>query len=260
MFNLLRAWYTLMALGLFTFILAALVGRIPFEVTSAVALPHNLLYRAGVNLRAAAVGLVDRREYRSELERLRDQLDLVSADNRRLTLEVERLGQLLEVRTRLSPGAALTAPVVGVSSGAIIDRLTLGGGARVGMVRNMPVVVPAGLVGIVTEVSAGSALVRTVTDPESRVGVTVRGKGGQGIAFGEVGGRIRVTAYREQRGIEEGDLVETASVGGLFPRGVLVGVIDEIPAADANDLQRSFLVRPAVDLSTLLEVTLIHPQ
>ena len=56
-----------------------------------------------------------------------------------------------------------------------------------------------------------------------------------------------------------GDLVETSSEGGLFPRGLLVGMIVEIPPPDPNDLHRTFMVRPAVDLSTLLQVTLIQP-
>jgi len=257
--DLLRAWYVLLVLGLITFALTALVGKVPLDITSAISLPHNLPYRVGVNLREAAVGLADRRAFQSELERLKNEVETLREENRGLVLEIERLGQLLEVRTQQSPGAVMSVPVVGVGSGSVFERLELGQGARSGVVRDMPVVVPAGLVGIVTDVSATRALVRTITDPESRVGVTVRGKGGRGIAIGEVSGRIRVTGYRAQSALERGDLVETASEGGLFPRGVLVGVIDEVFPADPNDLQQTFMVRPAVDLSTLLEVILISP-
>lgn len=259
MSSLLRAWYTLLGLGLVTFVLTSLVERLPFSITSSVALPYNYVYRAGINLRQAAEGLIDRRAYRAEIRNLQNTVGVLIDDNRQLAIEVENLRQLLAVRTQISSGAKVTVPIIGGGNDAIIERLTVGRGSKFGVVQNMPVVVPGGLVGIVTDVSTSKSLVRTITDPESRVGVTVRGKGGQGIAHGEPGGRVRVTDYRLKDNLKIGDLVETSSEGGLFPRGLLIGVIVEIPPPDPNDLHQTFLVRPAVDLSTLLQVTLIQP-
>ena len=85
-------------------------------------------------------------------------------------------------------------------------------------------------------------------------------KGGQGVAVGEIGGRVRVVRFVEDEPVAVGDVVETSSYGGLFPRGVRVGVVDEVLPPDPNDLRRTFLARPAADLSTLLEVALIAPQ
>jgi rod shape-determining protein MreC len=92
------------------------------------------------------------------------------------------------------------------------------------------------------------------------VGVTVEGKGGTGIAAGEVGGLVRVTRFNEAEALEVGDVVETSSIGGFFPRGVRVGVIESILEQDPNDLRRNFIVRPSVDFGTLLEVVLSIPQ
>ncbi len=104
-----------------------------------------------------------------------------------------------------------------------------------------------------------SAVVRTVLDPQSRVGVTVRGKGGQGVAVGEVDGRIRVDRFVTEQPVEVGDIIETSAVGGLFPRGLRVGVVSEVLPQDPNELRRSFLVTPMVDLATTLDVVLIAP-
>lgn len=127
----------------------------------------------------------------------------------------------------------------------------------------MPVTVPNGLVGIVTDTTPNSALVRTIIDPESQVGVTVRdpngqARGGQGVAVGEVSGLLRVT-YSERDPVHVGDYVETSSRGGLFPRGILVGVIVRVEPRDPNSLQTTFMVQPAVDLTLLEEVSLIEP-
>jgi rod shape-determining protein MreC len=255
-----RAWYLFLGLGLLTFVFAAFVGRVPLRISSAVALPHNLPYRAGVNLRGTVDALLDRRDLRANVAALELERDELAAENRALELELERLGIILDVREAQAPGVVTTAPVIGASSGPIIDRLEIGSGRSDGLIVNMPVTVPAGLVGLIVDVTEGRALVRTVIDPESRVGVTVRGRGGTGIAAGEVGGLVRVTRFNEADPIEVGDVVETSSVGGFFPRGVQVGVVESILEQDPNDLRRSFLVRPSVDFGTLLEVVLSVPQ
>lgn len=255
-----RAWYVFLGLGLLTFVLAAFVGRVPLLISSAIALPHNLPHRMGVNLRGTLESLADRRALRAELSRLEGHSDDLAAENRRLELEIDRLRELLRVRTEQAPGVVTTAPVVGASSGTVLARLELGRGRRDGLSVGMPATVPAGLVGLVIDVGDRRALVRTVIDPEARVGVTVRGKGGSGVAVGEIGGRIRVTRFSVAEPFEVGDIVETSSVGGLFPMGIEVGVIKQVLEEDPNDLRRSFIVQPAVDFATLLEVVLLAPQ
>lgn len=260
MSSLLRAWYAFLALGLVTIALMAVVGRVPFEYSAAVALPHDLLHRAGTNLRLTVDSVVDRRDLRAEVERLEDELAAARQEARFLELEVQRLEQVLEVRRSQSPGVVTTAPVVGGTVGAELARLIVGRGAEDGVMVNMPVTVPAGLVGIVTDVGPTSAVVRTVVDPQSRVGVTVRGKGGQGIAVGEVGSLVRVTRFIVDDPVEVGDVVETSSFGGLFPAGLRVGVVREVLPPDPNELRRSFLVEPGVDLATLQDVVVLAPQ
>ena len=46
----------------------------------------------------------------------------------------------------------------------------------------------------------------------------------------------------------------------MVPRLVLVGVVEEVLPPDPNELRRTFIVRPAVELATLREVVLLAPQ
>lgn len=260
MSSMIRAWYVFVLLGLVTFLLTAFVGRVPADLTAAVALPHDLLHQAGVNLQLTMQSAVDRRDLRAEVARLEEQLFLTEQARRNLEMQLERLAQAQSVRTSQSPAVVAVAPVVGGDSGPEIARLRLGLGSSSGLQRNMPVTVPSGLVGIITEVAGSSAVVTSVLDPQSRVGVSVRGKGGQGIAVGEVGGLIRVTRFIVDGQVEVGDVVETSSFGGLFPAGILVGVVQEVLPPDPNDLRRSFLIRPGVEMATLREVVVLAPQ
>lgn len=260
MSSVIKAWYVFVLLGLVTFLLTAFVGRVPSELTAAVALPHDLLHQAGVNFQLTMQSAADRRDLRGEVARLQEQLWLTEQARRNLEMQLERLTQAQAVRTTQSPAVVAVAPVVGGDSGSEIARLRLGLGSLSGLERNMPVTVPAGLVGIITEVSTRSAVVTSVLDPQSRVGVSVRGKGGQGVAVGEVGGLIRVTRFIVDGPVEVGDVVETSSFGGLFPAGILVGVVQEVLPPDPNDLRRSFLIKPGVEMATLREVVILAQQ
>lgn len=260
MSSLFRAWYAFLAVGMLTFVFTAFVGRVPTDLSAAVALPHDLLYRPGVNLRLTLQSLTDRRDLQASVATLSDQVARLEQENRALSLQLEQLREVVRIREDQSPGVATTAPVVGFSAGSVMQRLTIGKGTNDGVHVDMPVTVPQGLVGLVIDAGRDRATVRTIGDLESRVGVTVRNRGGQGVAIGEVGGGVRVINFIERDPVQVGDLVETSSYGGLFPRGVLVGEVVEVPPKAPNELRRSFLVQPSVDFSTLLEVALIVPQ
>lgn len=260
MSELLKAWYTLAFLGLVTFVFTAFVGRAPTALSAAIVLPQQIPFQIGVQTRSTLAAMVDRRDLRRENALLEDAVAEASETIRRLDVERARLAMLLRVRTEQTPGAAAVVPVVGGGGVGSLGTLTLGGGARDGIVVSMPVTEPAGLVGLVTDVTDRRAVVRTILDPASRVGVTVRGKGGRGVAVGDVGGRVRVVRFVSDTEVTVGDVVETNSVGGLFPAAIAVGTVVEVLPPDPNDVRRSFVLVPAVDFSLLLEVAVVAPR
>lgn len=249
----------LLALGFVTFLLLSFVGRPPAPLSSAVALPQRLVYTVGANLRGFLASGRDRRDLRAEVAHLEAGLASARAQIRALELSNARYAETLKLRAVQSPGVVLSAPVVSVAVSAVGATLELGIGRAGGVQPDMPVTVAAGLVGVVTEVSQRSAWVRTVVDPASSVGVRVRGRGGQGVAVGELGGLLRVDSYAEARPVRVGDTAETSSRGGLFPRGIVLGRVVKVFPQTPNALRRTFLVRPVVGLDNLLEVTLIRP-
>jgi rod shape-determining protein MreC len=255
----LRAWYLLLALGFLTLLLLSFLGRAPASLSSAVALPHRLVYTASTNLRGFLEGGRERRVLLDEVFRLDGELAAARARIRDLELENARYARTLDLRASQSPGVVLSAPVVSASVSPVGGGLELGLGGAAGVLPDMPVTVADGLVGVVSRVGERSAWVTTVLDPSLNVGVSVRGRGGQGIARGEAGGVLRVSGYLEETPIRVGDTVETSSRGGLFPRGITVGRVVHVFPQDANALQREFLVRSSVELDNLLEVALIRP-
>jgi rod shape-determining protein MreC len=255
-----RAWYVLVVLGLITFAFMAFVGRAPASFTAYVGAPGELPNRVGAALRQTGTSLVDRRDHRAEIDRLEDALADARQQVRLLEIDNERLAALAQAQFRQSPGAE---QVVAVSRGFVGQAsryLELAAGRAAGVQPLMPATAPDGLVGLVTDVTDRRSVVRSIMDPESRVGVTVRGKGGQGVAVGALGPNLRVVRFIQDADVQVGDVVETSSIGGLFPRGIEVGRVVELDPVDPNDVRRSFAVRPSVTFGTLLDVTLVAPQ
>ena len=145
------------------------------------AFPLHLGHRLGQNLRAAWSALSARQDLLAENQRLKEEVARLTTENARLRLEVARLARALEVKAGQAPGVVAVAPVVAEDASGLYRRLVLGLGSQDGLRPGMPVTAPQGLVGLVVEVEAHRALVRTLLDPESRVGVRVGEKPGRGV-------------------------------------------------------------------------------
>ncbi|MCL4455756.1 MAG: rod shape-determining protein MreC [Deinococcus sp.] len=231
---------------------------LPGEFSARVAPLFGMSYRFGHNLRAALASLSDRRDLRAENRALREELGSLRQENSRLLLEVRKLSGALEVRASRSPGLIAIAPVVDEDPSGLYRRLTIGQGSNDGLRAGMPVTSPTGLVGLVTEVAPQSATVRTLLDPESRVGVRLRDKPGRGVAYGQPPGLLRVEFAPEAQ-VAEGDLVVSGSLQGLFPEGLTVGVVIRILPKRPGALKQAVLVKPSASFSLLEQVVVLRP-
>ena len=168
-----------------------------------------------------------------------------------------RLRQVTQIIASQSPSVVGIAQVTGVDPSPLLSRLTINKGAGQGLRARMPVTVPAGLVGQTVEVSSSSAVVLALADPESRVGVTLAGnKGGRGLAFGAPPDRLRAQ-FSLGTDIKVGDELVTSSLGGVFPVGIRVGRVELVLPLGPNDVNRSVIVKPAVDVNLTEDVTVL---
>jgi len=123
----------------------------------------------------------------------------------------------------------------------------------------MPVVTDEGLVGKTTTVSANISVVLLVSDENCKIATSVEGTREQGIVSGE-----RVTAglnplldlnfLSKQADLKPGQKVYTSGMGGVFPSGLLVGVVKSFRV---RELDGQAQLAPAVDLSHLEDVFVV---
>jgi len=197
-------------------------------------------------------------ELRAENRRLRRQVEMLSEEVNRLreqAREAERLERLLDLARSL-PHRTVAARVIARSPNAWYSTVLLDRGSKNGISMNDPVLTPSGLVGRVMEVGPASARVLLISDPRSAVGALVQRSRDIGVVQGLGGGHLSMRYLCRSAEVQEGDLVVTSGLGGVFPRGLPVGTIVRV-TKDESGLFQEAEVQPAADLDRLEEVLVL---
>ena len=251
-------WLLLVFLGM---VLAVTTSRtaptLAAEVLGRTAPIFYLGQRLGQSLRLALATLADRRDWRAEALRLAEEKRALEQEVTKLKLENARLRRVLKVRETQTPAVVAVAPVIAEDPSGLFQRLVLGLGSEAGLKPGMPVTSAEGLVGVIIEVTPKRAVVRTLVDPESAVGVRPGDAPGRGIAYGRPPDRLKVRFPREVE-VEPGDLLVTGAIGGLFPEGIPVARVTEVDPPARGELLYWAWARPVVRFSLLEEVIVLR--
>jgi len=193
-------------------------------------------------LRELAVRLAQERsrllEYRSENRRLRELLSfLVSFPE--------------EERFRMLP-----ARIIGMPGSRVVERLEINRGSADGIERNMPVVLPEGVVGKVSTVMRHRALVEPLTSASSAVSVVVERSRVRGVVRPRFGPSSDILGWRvdyipARSDVRPGDRIVTSGLGGVYPPGLAVGTVT---AVEPGPLTMTVEAELAIDLSTIEQV------
>ena len=191
----------------------------PLAVSSGIQPVTSAFLMGTRNLTHAYTTLVDDRDLSRRYYELRQQNDVLRQQGELLQREVARLRQVTQITATQAPSVVGIGQVTAVDPSPLLSRLTINKGTAQGLRERMPVTVPAGLVGQVVQLSSGSAVVLSLVDPESAVGVTLaRNKGGRGMAFGAPPDRLKAR-FSLGVDVKVGDELVTSSLGGVFPVG-----------------------------------------
>jgi len=175
----------------------------------------------------------------------------VYRDNIRLAEENERLLGWQQVALKLSAENAelrdlsklvsepalsfVTARVIADSGGAYARSVMVNAGRDNGVARGQAAMTGEGLVGRVAEVGSRAARILLITDLNSRVPVVVDGTRERAILAGDNSARPSLR-YADAGGtMRIGDRIVTSGQGGVFPRGLPVGVVASVDSNRFDD-------------------------
>ena len=236
-------------------------GRAADVVTLVVTPVQSLLVRIHRGALGVWTTYVDWKSVRSENNVLRheaERLRLQVLQSEETRQENARLRRLLELHERL-PLSAMTGEVVGREEDGWVRALTVNRGRGNGVTRQIPVIVPEGLVGRVLQVRAGASVIQLINDPASTVGGVIQRTRTPGLVEGHTEGSVRLKFMARGAQVEVGDLVVTSGVGNLFPKGLPIGRV--VAIQDKGSALFHFAVlAPAVDFARVEEVLLLIGQ
>ena len=198
-----------------------------------------------------------------ENAQLKERITQLEGDNallRELQLENSRLRELTNYVEANEDYEILTARIAAKNPGYWFDSFIISAGRNQGVKTDMPVVSSSGLVGRITEVGGNWAKVLTIADVQSSVSGIVERTRDTGIVKGVVqsGGEIVCSMHYlpYESDLVPGDMILTSGLGGIFPKGLVVGSVSEVSRSD-DASERTAVIRPAVDFNTLEEVMVI---
>ncbi len=143
-----------------------------------------------------------------------------------LQLEQENAKLLDLNRVRLDPKLTFVTGVVLADSGSPFRQsVLLNVGARDGVRDGWATTDGLGLVGRISGVGQNSARVLLLTDPESRVPVTIQPSGQVAVLIGDNSRLPLVDFVEVPEAVRPGDRVISSGDGDVFPAGLLVGQV-----------------------------------
>ena len=200
----------------------------------------------------AQEGLVRRSIHAEDTEVLQgrlDSLEAVIANSNTLSEENDRLRGLLMLSNR-NPAQYVAASVIRSGTPGSESMFVLNKGTRDGVTNDSPVIMGRGLLGRVLEAQTTRATAMDWTHPQFAVSAMTA----DGSIYGMVeasparfreADRLLLDGVPFQEELEPGVTLVTSGLGGVYPRGIPIGVV--IEESDAQEgWQRSYWLRPFV--------------
>ena len=201
----------------------------------------------------------DRNQLRLENSRLKAERLLTHARLQRYSaLEAEnaRLRAMLEARTRVREEVRV-AGIMSVSANPFRHDLVIDKGQNDGVYDGQAMVDAEGVVGQVIETGLFSAQAVLISDPDHALPVEINRNGLRTIAVGTGEfDRLDLPFLPNNADVRQGDLLVTSGLGGAFPAGYPVAIIDNVTRVPQEPFA-AVSARPAAKLNQIREIMLI---
>lgn len=203
-----------------------------------------------------------------ENQRLKSRLEefgSLQAQVNELELENKELQKLLDKKSDLRAFDPIQATVIARNPDQWEEKLILNQGTSNGVQVNMAVLTSEGLVGKVVLATPFTSEVELLSTNNTnyRVSATIssKGKEARGLIEGYDAKRGELILKRidSKLVVKKGDKVTTSGLGGIFPKGILIGEVTKVSTDDFG-LTKLAYVKPATDFQMLDHVIIAKRQ
>jgi rod shape-determining protein MreC len=208
------------------------------------------------SVRSLWTGYVALRDVQAQNESLKRQLQTLQIqiqEERAEAQRTENFRALLDLRSRA--GLETTAAEIIAASPSVDFRtMTIDKGSSDGLMPDMAVISPTGVVGRVILPSRRAAKVQMLIDQNAAAGALIERTRVQGVVVGQ-GQSLRMDYVPSTADVKEGDVVVTSGIDAIYPKGFVIGTVETVDRGSGT--YHHIVVRPAVDFSRIEEVLVV---
>ncbi len=187
----------------------------------------------------------------SELEQSLREYEIIKSEN-------DTLKEYMNLKDKYKNYSTMPAYVINKDISNYSNTVVINVGEKDGIKEDMTVIADEGLVGHVISVTDHTAKVQTIIDTATAVTSTISTTKDTIVVQGtlENNGVLKATYIPTDATVLQGDSVETSGLGGIYPKGIHIGIIKEVYNTK-NPTDRYATVETAVDFSKLATVLVI---
>jgi len=189
---------------------------------------------------------------------LKEKIKVLETKNSELieySHENSRLRSLLNYTKEFKlPGIAGT--VIGRDPSNWVRSITIDIGGKEGLAVGQPVVDGHAVVGITTVVSEESSKVLLLTDSTSAIDAIVQRTRAPGIVESDAEKHLGMRFVVKEDDVAVGDRIVTSGLDGVFPKGILIGVVMDVDS-DKAGLFQGIDLTPSANLDHLENVLVL---
>ncbi|MCK9182547.1 MAG: rod shape-determining protein MreC [Fibrobacteraceae bacterium] len=193
--------------------------------------------------------------------------DSLKKENARLRMERDNLREGQEELVRLRELVhfdnvwnypIVTARIIGRNPGRFLTTFIVNRGSDHGIQVNMPVFTVQGLVGRISSVSKRHAKVQLLLDPALKLSVMAQRTRVVGFLEGGSGNAL-MAMIPSYMGVKVGDTLVTSGLGGIFPKGIVIGTVRDLRKGDV-DVVTHLEVAPFQEFTRLEELFIMEKE
>ena len=169
--------------------------------------------------------------------------------------ENERLRKMLKFDLLL-PYQLKPAEVIAYSPASRFKSILINVGTEQGVSRDMPAIVPSGIIGKTVSADKYSAIVQLLYDPACKVAARLQSSRTLGIVE-YLGGRyLSLTNVPTDQSVVVGDSVISSGLGGIFPEGLYIGRVVDLRTKE-GEMFFEIDIEPGANFSILEEIFVV---
>ena len=224
---------------------------------------QKIFFNIGTKIENSIQFIIEIKTLKEQNEQLREEVEVLQAENRRLEpllTENQRLREMLGLKDQFSQFDLVGAQIIAKDPGNWFNTFTIDKGTNDGLSKNCAVITNKGLVGHIFEIGTNWAKVISIIDTNGGASGLVTRTRDLAMVKGDIvlqdQGLCKMDQIPADADIIVNDKIETSGLGGIYPKGLLIGTITEIKQ-EPHAISKYAIVKPAVDFRRLEEVLII---